>query len=1474
MTQTLRPFPSPGSPDGGGRPTPTPAPPPGLPRRRRWLFAFWALALAGFLASSPGKMTFETKLGVTTDPWRFLADLGQLWHDRAGLGGIADQYVGYAFPTLPYYGLADLAHVPVWLAERLWMSLIVTAAFWGALRLAERLRVGTPPARLLAAACYALWPTFTLVIGSTSAAALPGALLPWVLLPLTNTRVSARIAATRSALLIPFMGGVNAASTLAALLPAGLYLLSRTGPRRPKLLAWWLPGVVLATAWWVVPLLLLGLHGENFMPYIEQADTTTATMSATELLRGAGNWVGYLHFGEPWLPAGWTLTAQPFAVLGSALAAALGLAGLARRDLPERRWLLLTVLAVALIALAGYGGALGGPLHALWQDWLNGWLRPFRNIYKFTPGLALALTLGLAHLLAVATERRGTRRIPARRRLPLVTALLVLPALALPFLTGTVLQPGPFTELPASWERAAAWLHKHSPHSRALVVPATAHGIYTWGSPIDEPLDVLATSPWAQRDFVPFGTPGARRTLDAVEQALLTGAQVPGLRDYLGRAGLHDVVVRNDLDPDQIGYVPPQTVKRTLQASGYRKVAAFGPLTTGGRIPAGAPLQVQGLYPRQRAVEIYRPQDTPEPGPVTTRAVADTAQLSGGTEALLQLSADPALRRRATVLTGDRHPGLGTPPLQLTADGLRRADTRFGLVNSNTSYTYTADERNHPDSVQDPGRPPRQILPTTGPGHQTTAVLRGATSVTASSSGNWLFQLPQYDPVHAFDGDPDTAWAEGSAGNPVGQWVRIAFPRPVTLPSALSLTPLPGDGLRAAPTSVRVQTDRGTTEDTLRPDGTPQRVKAPAGRATWLKVTILGSQTPRAGLSGAGFREISVPGVQVTRLLQLPTDAERSGAPAEVVSLHRGSDPGGLSPVSAEAGLHRQFRTGPAAAYRISGKALAVPGPALDRLLDRIAPEQRDRITATADSTAFGFGPSLSPRNLVDGDLTTAWIAGDRPTVHLRWPGRKKIDQIVLAAAGGLATRPEQILINSPYGAATAGVDENGQARFDPLTTDRLDVTISKVKPLTLHNPVAGQALQLPVGLSEIHLPALDAYRTPRPAADARFSLGCGQGPMLAVDGVLHATKATGYIRDLTERRPVDVRLCAGPARDGQLDLPSGRHRVEAGDQGPLALTDVTLRRGGSGRTGAGGAGEGNESAASGVGPGQETASVDGPERETAGDRAGSQSAASSVGPGRESAGPVRKADAGDWSGDRRRVAVGAGRAVYLQMHENANDGWQATLHGRRLTPLRIDGWQQAFLVPAGAGGTVELSYAPAVAYDLGLAGGALGVVLLLVSALVRRTPRTPPPPAPLPPAPSWVLGVMALTAVLALASGPYALVVPALALLAYFRPHLLVPLALAAMVSAGTVAALGAGEPHAAGKGAFSATAQALALLALAAAVVSVRGRAPGAGPNWAERQGIRPVSPVRPTGSRPVPPVPSNPAPPTDHSGEDTSR
>ncbi|MEV0185428.1 alpha-(1-_3)-arabinofuranosyltransferase family protein [Streptomyces sp. NPDC050625] len=1386
--------------------------PPEGPRSRRWLLGFWAVVLVLLLAVHPGRQTFDTKLGVTVDPGRFLSDLGQLWHDQGSFGGIQDQYAGYLWPMLPFYWLCHAVSLPVWLAERLWLSLIVSVAFWGALRLAERLRVGTPASRLLGAVAYALWPVFTVVVGSTSAAALPGAFLPWVLLPLADERYTARVAALRSALVVPFMGGVNAAATLASLLPAGLYLLSRPpGPRQRKLISWWVPGVLVATAWWWIPLLLLGVYGENFLPYVETSQTTTATMSATEALRGGGNWVAYLHLGEAWLPAGWAVASAVVVIVCSALAAGLGLAGLARRDMPERRWLVLTVLSTALITLAGYGGAFGAPFHGVVQDWLNGPLVPFRNIYKFQAGMALALVLGLAHLVGVAAEPRGARPVRGRRFAPLVAAVLVLPGLLWPYLNGSILNPGSFQQLPKYWQTTADWLKKYSPDSRALVVPATAHGLYTWGSPIDHPLDVLADSRWAQRDFVPFGTPGNRRAMDAVEQALLSGGEVPGLADYLSRAGIHYVVVRNDLDPDQIGYVPTTTVKRTLEQSGYRRVTGYGPVLTGGRIAHGTPLQVEGLYPRQRAVEIYEPVDqhVPRPGQARLLSAADTAVVSGGPEALLPLAA--RLRDRATVLTGDNHPGVGSPGLQVVGDGLRRADTRFGLVDANTSYTYTRDERNAPDAVQDAGDEPRQILPTDGIGHQTVARLRGARTVTASSYGNWLFHLPQYDPVNAFDGDPATAWAEGAPGSAKGQWLRIGFDGSYDMPSSVKVTPLPQQSVRAAATRVRVTTEKGSVTSFLRPDGMTQTVKAPAGATRWMKLTIVDSVARRPGLTGAGFAEISLPHVQVTRMLRLPTDADGSDAAAEVVSLHRAADPTGLSATGTEAGLHRAFATGTAGSYQVAASAVPVPGEALDKLLYRVAPDQKNRITATADSTA-ALGAGLSARNLTDGDLTTAWIAGDRPTIHLSWKGKQPVGELVLAPAGGLSTRPTEVDISSPDGATTAGVDENGMVRFDPITTDRLDITITKTAPLTLHNPVADEDLRLPVGLTEAYLPALDGYRTRQPAPTRTFSLPCGQGSVLAVDGELYPTRVKGTVRDLVERRRVEVTPCQEGTVDAALELTAGSHRVEAGDAGPLVLTDVTLTRG----------------------------TVN------------------------EAAGPGRELRIRDWLGDRREVTVGSGAATYLTTYENYNDGWRATLNGKELTPVRLDGWQQGWRVPAGEGGTVKLSYAPATTYEAGLIGGAVGLAALLGLVVWRRRAPSPDEPQPVPPAPGVWLGTVVLTLVAVVIAGWFALLVPALALLAHRRHALLVPLALVALAGAGIAAATGAGEPVAAGHGAFGHPAQLLALIGLFAGLVSVREIPPGeAGGTPPEEEAPTAPLPHRIHGSSPLGAQPPGPAP-----------
>ena len=470
---------------------------------RRWAVLVWALTLAALLAQDPGRMTFDTKLGVNINPVGFYERLWHLWNPLEWLGSLQDQYIGYAFPMGGFYLTAHALHVPVWVAERIWMSLLVTVAFLGIVRLAEALGIGSRPTRLLAGATFALWPTFTILIGSTSAAVLPGVLAPWAVLPLIRGR-SARRAAAGSALIVACMGGVNATATLAALVLPGMYAATRPGRRRWELAAWWAPAVLLATSWWLVPLLYQGKYGFNFLPYIEQSANTTQTMSAAAVLRGSGNWVAYLNFGVPWLTAASVVVGVAWAVAAAALAAAAGLGGLARRDLPEALWLRATVAVAALWGLTGYSGPLGGPLHGPVQNLLNGSLSALRNVFKIEPVLAAVLALGIAHVLARALWRWRLARIAGG-----VAAVAALAGLALPFLTGQALQPGSFTQVPAYWREAASYLAAHHGTETTLAVPADAHGIYSWGQPIDEPLEPLAHSPWVQANLVPYTGGGA-----------------------------------------------------------------------------------------------------------------------------------------------------------------------------------------------------------------------------------------------------------------------------------------------------------------------------------------------------------------------------------------------------------------------------------------------------------------------------------------------------------------------------------------------------------------------------------------------------------------------------------------------------------------------------------------------------------------------------------------------------------------------------------------------------------------------------------------------------------------------------------------------------------------------------------------------------------------------------------------------------
>ena len=1261
-------------------------------RDRWWFLIVFLVALTVFGGTDVGRVIFDTKLGVDVNAGEFLGRLWSLWNPLEWFGTLQDQYIGYAIPMAPFFLVGQLAHVPVWLIERIWLSLLLAVGFTGMVKLARALRIGNEPSRLLAGAVFILWPTYTIVIGSTSAAALPGLVVPWAILPLISAadgQTSTSRAAARSGIAVAAMAGVNAVSTLAVLLLPALYILTHTrGGHRIRLSLAWCAAVVAATAWWVIPLLLQGHYSFNFLPFIEQASTTSGTMSAAASLRGAGTWTAYLNLGGvPWLPAGWIMVTSSAAILASAAASAAGLAGLARRDMPDRRWLCSCAGLVVAIALAGYYGPLGGPFHASVDSLLNGPLAPFRSTYKFEPVLAVVLALGFAHLIQRCwqlrlTVSRSVQLTGAAMATPLV--VLVLAGLAMPQLTGQILQPGSFQSLPSYWSQAAAYLAAHSAREPALIVPANAHGQFTWGDTIDDPLETLATSPWVERGLVPYGGAGSQAVLATAEQALESGQQVPGLAAFLARAGVRYVAVRNDVSPEAIGYTAPQAVNETLVESGFRRVAAFGPTVPGApSYPRLAGLPA-GFAPSYPSIEIFAPAspDLHVTGPATVLPTSQTALVSGGPDALLQLEGRGVLGSRPAVIAGDRLPV--APALWADTDGQRRADYNFGSTSNSQSFTYTATEVNPPDDPLGGGNgPPRQLLPVSAASHQTVAVLAGAESVTASSAGTWLSESPQYAPANAFDNNPATAWTEASPATPVGQWIQINFGRDVNLPTQIGIRLLEDSATRSIANQLRVTTASGSAATDTVATGSVQQIGVKRGWSRWLRITITGANNVVPGNPGAGISDVLIPGVTVSSYLETPTSTVGAKAPADAYSFTQQlTSPYGQDGPPAGTALDRIFTTPANSGLYASITAVPDPGPALESLIAGLTPRARSDFWVSA-SSIWDSLPALGPANLFEPGTSMPWLAGaadPQPRLEIRWRGRRTIREIVLQPAYGLAAAPISVLVGSPAGVRLANVGLGGVVQINPpLRTSKLYLAFPAVSSGAAGNTAAGQPGQLPPGLARIRIPGLTGLHLAAPSQRASFRLSCGAGPQLIVDGRRYETSVSGTLADLIQLSPVQLRLCA---KAGALRLPAGRHVLSAVSTPDFIVANVTL-----------------------TSTPAET-SPNGRTRTTL---------------------ASRNLQVVSWQADNRELRVGSGSDSYLEIHENFNPGWSASLNGRNLTSVRLDGWQQAFILPAGHGGTVTLTFAPAQIYHAGIIAAALALLVLAAVAVGpwrRRRPR------------------------------------------------------------------------------------------------------------------------------------------------------
>lgn len=1300
-----------------------------------WLVG--AIALALTFAQSPGRISPDTKLDLTANPLRFLARATNLWNSELPFGQAQNQAYGYLFPHGTFFLIGHALGVPGWITQRLWWALLLTVGFWGLLRVAEALGIGSPGSRVIAAAAFALSPRVLTTLGSISSETLPMMLAPWVLLPTilalraTGPR-SVRALAAQAGVAVALMGAVNAIATVAGCLPAVIWWACH----RPNRLwwrytGWWLVALVLATLWWVVGLVMLRAISPPFLDFIESSGVTTQWSSLVEMLRGTDSWTPYV---APTATAGAPLVTGSAAVLGTCLVAAAGLAGLAGPTMPARGRLVTMLLVGVVLMAAGYSGGLGSPAAHAVQAFLDAGGAPLRNVHKLGSVIRIPIVLGVAQLLgriplpgsapkslwlsAFAHPERDKRVATA---VVVLTALMVSTSLAW---TGRLTPPGTFTAIPPYWQQTADWLTQHNTGSptpgRVLVAPGAPFATQVWGTSHDEPLQVLGASPWGVRDSIPLTPPQTIRALDSVQRLFAAGRPSVGLADTLARQGISYVVVRNDLDPDTSRSARPILVHRAVDGSpGLHKVAQFGAPVGPGTV-AGF-VADSGLRPRYPAVEVYRVDAGGDAG---TPYFVDTdrmARIDGGPEALLRLDERRRLLGQPplgpALLTADaRAAGLPLPAgagVTVTDTPVAR-ETDYGRVDQHSSAIRAPGDARHTYN-----RVPDYPVPDADPVLGAWTGGRITVSSSASDSTAMPDVAPATSPAAAIDGDPATAWVSNSLQSAVGQWMQIDFEHPVTN-AALTLTPS-ATAVGAQVRRILIETATGST--TLRFDqpGKPLAAALPYGETPWLRITAAGTDD-------------GSPGVQfgITDLTVTQYDASGFAHPVDLRHTVRVPGPPPGSPITRwELGPELPGRPGCARApdsVRCApsmelapeepvtfSRTLTVPAPTSVTptvwVRPRQGPKLADLITEPNTTVAHGDSDTVdvlgSAYGATDDDPATAWTAPQRvvqhktpPTLTLTLPRPTQVAGVRLVPSrAALPAHPTMVAVNLGDGPQVTAV-KPGQAQTIPLkprVTDTVTISLLDWEDVIDRNALGFDQLK-PPGLAEVA--ALGADGNPIAPADAgrnrarEVSVGCERGPVIAVAGRFVHTAIHTTVGALLDDQPV----AAVPCERDPIALPAGQQELL-------------------------------------ISPGAQFV-VDGAELST-------PAAA-------EAAQPVRVASWRGWGPDRREIAAGpSNTSRILVIPESINPGWVArTGTGARLTPIAVNGWQQGWLVPAGDPGVITLSFASNSLYRAGLAVGlALLPVLALLACWRTRKRGTQDPPAR-----PWRPGVWA--AVPALAAG------------------------------------------------------------------------------------------------------------------------
>ncbi|MCW2751026.1 MAG: coagulation factor 5/8 type domain protein, partial [Aeromicrobium sp.] len=364
-----------------------------------------------------------------------------------------------------------------------------------------------------------------------------------------------------------------------------------------------------------------------------------------------------------------------------------------------------------------------------------------------------------------------------------------------------------------------------------------------------------------------------------------------------------------------------------------------------------------------------------------------------------------------------------------------------------------------------------------------------------------------------------------------------------------------------------------------------------------------------------------------------------------------------------DSGVDRQFTLEHGGKFTISASAAMRPGAALDRLQRKVAGAG---VTARVSSSAVDL-PAANGAALLDDDLATTWVAADpdkRPHVTVTLDKARTVSKFRFLYDKDMpASRPGSVVVKIAGESYRRLVAPDGAFRIPATSASTFELEFTGDERTANFDPTTGAIQPISIGISELTMTGV-----PRNVAAAPRTIHapCGKGPRVQVDGKTYETSVVASSAGLVAGSAVGVTPCgAAPS------LAPGEHTFSLLSDAVWRPVRVSLTRDGM---------------------------------PTAG---GSQSLTPTT-----------------WTRDRRTVTLPArAEDSFLAVDENINAGWRATLGGKTLDPVTIDGWKQGFAVPKGATGVLTMTFAPSrtFSWSLGVGFAFLLALVVTIGFLLRR---------------------------------------------------------------------------------------------------------------------------------------------------------